>query len=182
MNYGPLEFGAWLRRRDANHAESAEVRAAREAAPRPVVDGDRLSVIAARGQLAPLLQNARGDAVSVYEAILDRAQDRSDPVRVRVQPAWRPVVLVLSSHQPVHWQIQADPGVDLRAILLAGSGESQVTGAQRIPVSSMGGFYAFKLGSLEFRHLEQEVLRCTGCAIQHFFGMYAEDQFDVGLD
>jgi hypothetical protein len=82
----------------------------------------------------------------------------------------------------VHWQIQADPGADLRAILLAGSGESQVTGAQRIPVSSMGGFYAFKLGSLEVRHLEQEVLRCTGCAIEHFFGMYAEDHFDVGLD
>jgi hypothetical protein len=182
MNYGPLEFGAWLRRREAHDEDSAEVRAAREAAPQSVVEGNRLAVISGPGELAPLLHNARGDAVSVYEAILDRAVDRGDPVRVRVQPAWRPVVLVLSSHQPVHWQIQADPGADLRAILLAGSGESRVTGAQRIPVSSMGGFYAFKLGSLEFRHLEQEVQRCTGCSIDHFFGMYAEDHFDVGLD
>ena len=181
MNYGPLEYGAWLRRQESREEDSAEVRAAREASPRPVVEGNQLAVIAGSDELKPL-QNSRGDAVSVYEAILDRAADRGDPVRVRVQPAWRPVVLVLSSHQPVHWQIEADPGADLRAILLAGSGESHVSGAQRIPVSSMGGFYAFKLGSLEFRHLEQEVLRCTGCAIEHFFGMYAEDHFDVGLD
>ena len=71
---------------------------------------------------------------------------------------------------------------DLRAVLLAGSGESRVSGTQHVPVSSIGGFYAFKRGSLEFRHLEGEVLRCTGCAIEHFFGMYAEDHFDVGLD
>jgi hypothetical protein len=82
----------------------------------------------------------------------------------------------------VQWRIEAGPGADLRAILLAGSGESRVTGVERIPVNSMGGYYAFKPGSTEFRHLEQEVLRCTGCSIEHFFGMYAEDHFDVGLD
>ena len=182
MNYGPLEFGAWLRRQETRDDDSAEMRAAREAAPQPIAEGHRLPVPSGAPGLTPPLHNARGDAVSVYEAILDRAQDRGDPVRVRVQPAWRPVVLVLSSHQPVQWQIEADPDADLRAILLAGSGDSRVTGAQRIPVSAMGRFYAFKLGSREFRHLEQEVLRCTGCAIEHFFGMYAEDQFDVGLD
>ena len=182
MNYGPLEFGAWLRRQDSREGDTAEVRAAREAAPQSVAESNRLAVISGPDELTPLLRNARGDAVSVYEAILDRAQERDDPVRVRVQPAWRPVVLVLSSHQPVSWKIEAEPGVDLRAVLLAGSGDSQVTGTDSVPVSSIGGFYAFKQGSLEYRHLEREVLRCTGCAIEHFYGAYAEEHFNVGLD
>jgi hypothetical protein len=181
MNYGPLEFGAYLRRQESREDDSAEVRGAREAAPQTGPERNRLAVVSGPGGLTPL-QNARGDAVSVYEAILDRAPERGDPVRVRVQPAWRPVVLVLSSHQSVHWQIEAAAGADLRGILLAGSGESSVSGAASIPVCTIGGFYAFKRGSLEFRHLEREVLRCTGCEIEHFFGTYAEDHFEVGLD
>jgi hypothetical protein len=182
MNFGPLELGAYLRRQESREEDSAEVRAARDASPRGHSTSSRLGILSGRDDLTPLVRDTRLDAVSVYEAIIDRAPGRADPVRVRVQPAWRPVVLVLSSHHPVEWQIEAQAGADLRAVLLAGSGESRVTGAPGIPVSSIGGFYAFKQGSLEFRHLEQEVLRCTGCAIEHFFGMYAEDHFDVGLD
>ncbi len=182
MNYGPLEFGAYLRRMESREDDSAEVRAAREAAPRPELEANRLAVVSGPSELTPLAPDAPLAAVSVYEAIVDRAPGRGDPVRVRVQPAWRPVVLVLSSHQPVSWQIEATPEVDLRAVLLAGSGESRVSGAPPVPVSSIGGFYAFKRGSLEFRHLEREVLRCTGCTIEHFYGAYAEEQFDVGMD
>jgi hypothetical protein len=174
MNFGPLEFGAHLRRQESYEEDSAEVRAARDAAPRPDPAHHRLAVGAMR--------DARPEPVSVYEAIIDRAPGRGDPVRVRVQPAWRPVVLVLSSHQPVDWRIEAAPGVDLRAVLLAGSGDSSVSGAPGIPVSSIGGFYAFKPGSLEFRHLELEVQRCTGCAVEHFHRTYAEGHFEVGLE
>jgi len=174
MNFGPLEFGAYLRRQESYEEDSAEVRAARDAAPRLDPASLRLGVRAMR--------DAKPDPVSVYEAIIDRVPGRGDPVRVRVQPAWRPVVLVLSSHQAVQWQIEAASGVDLRAVLLAGSGESSVSGVPGIAVSSIGGFYAFKPGSLEFRHLEREVLRCTGCAIEHFHRTYAEGHFDVGVE
>jgi len=174
MNFGPLEFGAYLRRQESYQEDSAEVRAARDAAPRPEPAHHRLAIRAAR--------DARPEPVSVYEAIIDRGTGPGDPIRVRVQPAWRPVVLVLSSHQAVHWQIEAAPGVDLRAILLAGSGDSSVTGAPFIPVSSIGGFYAFKPGSLEYRHLELEVQRCTGCAIEHFHRTYADGHFDLGIE
>ena len=181
MNFGPLEFGAYLRRQETREEDSAEVRAAREAAPQTEV-ANGLAVLSGPSELTPLMRDAQRESVSVYEAIIDRASGRGDPVRVRVQPAWRPLVLVLSSHQAVEWQIEAAPGADLRAVLLAGSGESQVSGVPRIPVSSLGGFYAFKWGSLEFRHLEREVLRCTGCAIEHFHGTYADEHFDIGLD
>jgi hypothetical protein len=182
MNFGPLEFGAYLGRQESRAEESAEVRAARDAAPRSDPASSRLAILTGPRELKSSTRVAQQDAVSVYEAIIDRAPGRGDPVRVRVQAAWRPVVLVLSSHQGVHWQIEAAPGADVRAILLAGSGESRVSGTHAIPVSSIGGFYAFKRGSQEFRHLEREVQRCTGCTIEHFHRAYAEEHFEVGLD
>ncbi len=183
MNYGPLEFGAYLQRRETGQDESAEVRAARAAAPEARPEDNGLSIVSGPSELRPLARDAKVEAVSVYEAIVDRAPGhRASPVRVRVQRAWRPIVLVLSSHQPVCWQIEPAEGVDLRAVLLAGSGESRVAGAPQVPVTSIGGFYAFKSGSLEFQHLEREVRRFTGCSIEHFYGAYAEDQFEVGMD
>ena len=174
MNFGPLEFGAYLRRQESFADDSAEVRAARDAAPPTDPASQRLAV--------RLKHAVAKEPVSVYEAIIDRAPGRGDPVRVRVQPAWRPVVLVLSSHQPTCWQIEASPGVDLRAILLAGSGGSRVSGATGIPVSCIGGFYAFKPGSLEYHHLEREVQRCAGCVIEHFHRTYAEGHFVLGVE
>jgi hypothetical protein len=183
MNYGPLEFGAYLQRRETGQDESAEVRAARAAAAEARPEDNGLSIVSGPSELRPLARDAKVEAVSVYEAIVDRAPGhRASPVRVRVQRAWRPIVLVLSSHQPVCWQIEPAEGVDLRAVLLAGSGESRLAGAPQVPVTSIGGFYAFKSGSLEFRHLEREVRRFTGCSIEHFYGAYAEDQFEVGMD
>jgi hypothetical protein len=179
MNFGPLEFDAWLERRQARDAGREKGRAA---ATTPGPASNQLAVIAGPRELTPRVRAARIEAVSVYEAIVDRAPDRGDPVRVRVQPGWRPVVLVLSSPHPVHWQIAAEAGTDLRAVLLAGSGESRVSAAPRVLVSALGGCHGFKRGTPEFRQLEREVLRCTGCALEHFYGMYAEESFDVGLE
>ena len=63
---------------------------------------------------------------------------------------------------------------------MAGGGESQVSGAPQVPVSTIGGFCAFKPGSLEYRHLEGEVLRCTDRAIERFYSAYADEDFEVG--
>jgi hypothetical protein len=182
MNFGPLEFGAYLRRQESRDEDRAGSRVVPEASPPPDPAGQGISVLSGPHELTPLMRDGRADAVSVYEAIVDRAPGCGDPIQVRVQPAWRPVVLVLSAHHPVQWQIEIVPGADLRAVLLAGSDDSQVVGALPIPVSSIGRFYAFKSGSQEFRHLEREVLRSTGCAIEHFHRTYADGHFDVGLD
>src|SRR5688572_21777639 len=116
MNYGPLEFGAYLQRRETGQDESAEVRAARAAAPEARPEDNWLTIVSGPGELRPVARDARArvESVSVYEAIVDRAPGHSGPVRVRVQRAWRPIVLVLSSHQPVSWQIEPAEGVDLR--------------------------------------------------------------------
>ena len=180
MNFGPLEFAAYLRRTNDRQLDSATVCAARAAAPE-VKPANRLTILTGKRPLARLARAAEVDAVSVYEAVaLPVSKSGPAPVRVVLWPALRPVVLVLSSHQAVDWQIESQAGAQLLAVLLSGYGESTVTGSGAAPVASIGGFYAFERGSTEFQHLECEVLRCTGHHIDRFQSMYAGDRFEIG--
>ena len=182
MNYGPLEFEAWLHRRDEPKVESAEVLAARAAAPEMRPERDRLIIVSGPRRMARIASDARQEPVGVYEAIAGVVGEQgreADPVRVLVSPAFRPIVLVLSAHRPIAWQIELSPGANLLAVLIAGCGESRVAGVEESLVSSIGGFYAFRPGTLEYKHLEREILRCTGRGIQHFHSVYAGDTFEI---
>lgn len=186
MNYGPLEFAAYLERKDTARGESAAVRAAREAAPKAPPAGrenNRLTIISGGPMLTRVRRNAEVEAVCVYEAVAVRAPYAPaplEPVRVLVRESRRPVVLVLSSHQTVQWEISLERGANLEAVLLAGYGESTVTGVGNTLMASIGGFYAFKRGSAEFKHLEKEVRRCTGRNIERFQSEYAGHRFVIG--
>jgi hypothetical protein len=185
MNFGPMEFAAYLDRKDPARREPAAVKAARDAAPVPVPvpPKNQLTIISGPGTLARLARSAQVEAVSVYEAVAMRAPampHKQGPVRVVLRRTARPVVLVLSSHQTVEWQIELQPGAELEAVLTSGYGESTVAGAGSALVTSIGGFYAFKRGSAEFRHLEDEVLRCTGRNIENFQSVYAGHSFEIG--
>ena len=185
MNYGPLEFAAHLRRKQGKKQESAEVQAARDAAPAPQPEANRLTIITGPRALSELARTAQVEAVSVYEAVAmgaPCAPQTQGPVRVRVRQTLRPVVLVLSSHQTVQWQLELEAGAALKAVLLSGYGESTVAGGGDALVATIGGFYAFKRGSAEFKHLEQEVLRCTGRNIENFQSVYAGSSFEIGGD
>ena len=182
MNFGPLEFAAYLNRKDGRRKESAEVEAARAAAPERK-PANRLTIVSGPQQLPRLARAAQVEAVSVYEAVAMRAPcaPRSEgPVSVHVKATPHPVVLVLSSHQSVEWSLRLAPEARLAAVLLSGYGPSTVGGAGLTPIVSIGGFYAFKRGSAEYLHLEQEVLRCTGRNIDHFQSMYAGSNFEIG--
>ena len=125
------------------------------------------------------------EAVCVYEAVAVRppsTPESVDPVSVVVRETPHPVVLVLSSHQTVRWEIALAPGATLNAVLLSGYGESTVVGAGEAMVASIGGFYAFKRGSAEFKHLEKEVRRCTGRKIEGFQSEHAGHRFEIGGD
>jgi hypothetical protein len=185
MNFGPLQFAAYLNRKDSKRKESAAVRAARDAAPVPAPPKNQLTIISGPGTLSRLARSAQVEAVSVYEAVAMRAPSmpqQQGPVRVLVRRTARPVVLVLSSHQTVEWELEVDEDADLEAVLMSGYGESTVAGAGLALVTSIGGFYAFKRGSAEFRHLEDEVLRCTGRNIENFQSVYAGHSFEIGGD
>jgi hypothetical protein len=184
-----MEFAAYLERKSGGLGESAAVKAAREASPRSSPrerpESNRLTIISG-GPLRPRASHAaQVEAVCVYEAVAVRAPampESAEPVNVVVRKTPRPVVLVLSSHQTVRWEITLAPGAALKAVLLSGYGESTVAGAGSAPVSSIGGFYAFKRGSAEFKHLEKEVRRCTGRNIEGFQSEYACRRFEIGGD
>lgn len=185
MNYGPLEFAAHLTRKGSGRKESAAVKAARAAAPTPALEKSRLTVVNGLGNLARISRASQIEAVSVYEAVAMRAPSmhlKQGPVRVVVRTTTQPVVLVLSSHQTVDWNVELAPGAKLQAVLLSGYGESTVAGAGDAMVASIGGFYAFKRGSAEFRHLEDEVKRCTGRNIEHFQSVYSGNAFEIGAE
>jgi hypothetical protein len=184
MNYGPLEFAEYLARRAASQNDSAAVKAARDAAPN-TLPANRLTVVSGITSLTRLARAAQVEAVSVYEAVAvhsPRIPRPRGPVTVLVRASSKPVVLVLSSHQAVQWELSLEPGTILRAVLLSGYGESRVVGAGDALVTSIGGFYAFKYGSAEFKHLESEVMRCTGRHIGTFQSVYAGKSFEVGGD
>ena len=181
MNYGPLEFAAYLRRKGAKKRDSAAVEAAREAAPVVRPEENRLTIISGPKELLRAARDARIEAVSVYEAVAVAAPRGLQPVRVVVRPTSRPLVLVLSSHETLSWQIVSAPGADLKAVLLSGYGESTVSGTGNAFVSQIGSFYAFKRGSVEFEHLEREVRRCTGRGVENFQSMYSGTEFEVGV-
>ncbi len=108
----------------------------------------------------------------MYEAVaMNPPSDPREPgaIRVAVRSAGQPVALVLSSHQPVDWRVALSPDVELTAVLLSGWGKSTVAGVAEGAIHRIGGFYAFKRGSLEYRHLESEVTALHGprdCALR----------------
>ena len=180
MNYGPMQFAAYLARK-GGPAESATVEAARAAAPARCADANQLTVISGN-LLTRVSRGARVEAVSVYEAVAAHTHGMpgaGGPVKVHVGLTPYPVVLVLSAHQTVQWEISVAAGAVLNAVLLAGYGKSTVAGAGDALVTTIGGFYAFRRGSSEYRHLESEVLRCTGRRIAAFRSVYAGHAFEI---
>jgi hypothetical protein len=180
MNYGPREFAAYLRRKDAERNESAKVVAARDAAP-PRSVANRLAIIAGPREMRRVARDPDAVPVHVFEAIATRTEAGAGPMKIVVESPHF-VVLVLSAHQEVTWQIQSVAGTRLAAVLLAGCGQAQVHGAGAAPVSSIGGYYAFRRGCGEFRHLEDQVRRLTGQGVARFRSEYSGTGFDVRFE
>ena len=122
MTFGPLEFAAYIRRRQSGAGEPAAVGAARAAAPLPRGERNRLSIVS--GPHAPIARAGANipTGVGVFEAIAapEDSSPGKPPLHVRVSSVVRPVVLVLSSHRPVSWCIERAPQATLLAVLLAG--------------------------------------------------------------
>lgn len=101
-------------------------------------------------------------------------------VDVRVRPSARPIALVLSSYEPVRWNVIIEPGARLATVLLSSYGSSQVVGAGGARVVQIGSIYAYKLGSSEYEALNQDVKKWTGKGMGVFQGRYEGGSFSVG--
>jgi hypothetical protein len=136
------------------------------------------------GALGGLAQNARIESIGVYQG--PKGTSRSAPgrntgtVEVSVRRSSMPIVLVLSSYEPVQWNLKLEPGAKLNAVLLSGYHQSHVVGAGSARTLVMNGSFAYQLGSAGYNRLNQEVLRWTGKTIDVFQGRYEGSSFSVG--
>ncbi|MDQ8020480.1 MAG: hypothetical protein REI94_01475 [Moraxellaceae bacterium] len=132
------------------------------------------------GQIASLAQNARIEGVGVYQGVRRPGAREASNISVRVRRSSRPIILVLSSYEPVRWNISYEPGAQVSAVLLSGYHASQVNGAGAARVISSGGAYAYKQGSSEYNELNRNTMRWTGKGIDLFQGRYEGASFEVG--
>lgn len=135
----------------------------------------------------PLLAVPAGSRVLAVGAYESRAGSHgvgrprvAGAIDVTVMRTGYPVVLVLSSYEPVNWRIQLAPGAALSAVLLFGYHESSVVGQGGARIHRGGTLYAYNRQSSEFERLNREVAKLTGLDINHFQGVYAATNFSVG--
>jgi len=139
--------------------------------------------------MAPGLGDVPRDAhvhmVGVYEGMRDagssaRGSRSARTVRVVVRNSSKPVVLVLSSYEPVNWSV-VNAGGRIAAVLLSGYHQSEVFGIGNTTVLRIGSAYAYAAGSPEYQRLRQAVTQYTGpMEIRSFQGKYAGSDFVVG--
>ena len=161
----------------ADGAARASADAARAVAGLPPLQGGSM----------PLLSNVPADSrvsvVGVYEAAITTSAttagaNRIGGIRINVMPGNKPIVLVLTSYEPVRWTINAGTR-KIAAILLSGYNESSVTGQGNAQVLKIGSTHAYKMDSSEYARLKQDVGRYVANPIQSFQGGYKGQEFSV---
>jgi hypothetical protein len=138
--------------------------------------------------LAELAKNAQIEGVGVYQAVVPGgrqaggfgAQRLARPVNVRVRATEEPLILVLSSYEPVHWMLQLEAGAKLSAVVVSGYYGSEVFGAGKARTFQIGRAYAYSSSSPEYQRLNDELQRQMGRRIQAFQGRYEGSLFSVG--
>jgi hypothetical protein len=137
----------------------------------------------AKAQIPNLAPDAQIEAIGVYQS---GKRERNKEARsagnvvVRVRRTTRPLVLVLSSYEPVLWVLMPEPGAKLSAVIVSGVHESKVFGHGNARVVVAGRHYAYKADGNEYAALNRDVKRLAGRSIDLFQGQYEATMFAVG--
>jgi hypothetical protein len=129
--------------------------------------GSNLGEVTASGPIAELARNSQIEALGVYQGKMIGAQAtaserRKGNIEVRIRRSAKPIVLVLSSYEPVRWQLTREPGANLVVVLVSGYYQSEVVGAGAARVVMNGSSFSYKPGSQEYSALNRDVMRLTG--------------------
>ncbi|WP_157039934.1 WD40 repeat domain-containing protein [Pelobacter propionicus] len=129
------------------------------------------------------------EAIGVYEGKLENGVRRfreriAGNVVVNVGLTDKPVKLVLSSYEPVVWQLRLSSDARISEILLSGSNESRIEGISQTGVTYIGNAYSY--GSTNPRgrsasDLAYSVRQKTGCGMDNFQGSYTGSLFHIGV-
>ena len=100
-------------------------------------------------------------------------------IDVYVHTKGRPVILALSSYEPVVWNIKQDEGVVIREIILSGYHASKVVGVDStVKVTRQEFGYTYQPDARN-SELAKKLKDYTGLEIVTFQGMYAGKEFSV---
>jgi hypothetical protein len=131
------------------------------------------------GSISRLARDAVVEAVGVYQGKSGPRRGTSgNPVEIRVRRSSRPLVLVLSAYERVHWNLVLEPGAQLVAVLTSGYYDQIISNAGGARVFAIGSTYVYERSKLA--PLEQEVFRVTGKPISVFQSRYEGETFTVG--
>jgi hypothetical protein len=134
--------------------------------------------------LAALAANALVETVGVYEgegAVQGAGSNVRTPGTVQIMVRrGQPVILVLTSYEPVNWIVKPEPGAKVLAVLHGGYHPSQVYGAGEARTIDLGRVYAHRRSDAGFSQLDAEVRQRSGKGIGRFQGSYRGNLFRVG--
>lgn len=103
--------------------------------------------------------------------------DGSVDVAVHTQSC--PVILALSSYEPVVWNIKPDDGVIIKEIILSGYHPSKVTGVDTSVRITRQGFGVAYQPNAKNTKLAEKLKEYTGLDMVTFQGMYKGKAFSV---
>ncbi len=125
--------------------------------------------------------------VGVYEANSNHraGYHPSGQVEVKVTRQDKPIILALSSYEPVEWNIQLEPGVVVEKVILNGYHDQKVIGISGIPIEE----YSYEetgryLGNFTYEWesspaLVKQLNQLTGNQLTSFQGCYRGTQFEI---
>jgi hypothetical protein len=131
--------------------------------------------------------------ISVYEANANHSYGNHPTgiAEVKITRQDKPIVLALSSYEPVKWQLQLAPGVQIEKIILNGYHDQQIAGVSGIPVEE----YSYQdtgnyLGNFPYRWesssdsatdpgLVSQLNQLTGTPLTSFQGCYRGTEFKI---
>jgi hypothetical protein len=129
--------------------------------------------------------------VGVYEGVAakEAGPHATGVADVRLTRRGAPVILALSSYEPVVWRITLDPGVELERVVVAGYYRQRVEGIGTIPVEittwqddRRTPFFTYRKDSAEYVRAHRALRGMTGIGVTTFQGRYTAPArgFEVG--
>lgn len=146
-------------------------------APRVAAAGRTDEVLPAHvASLYALADRSYIEALGVFKATA--GSNPPNTIDVRVRRSNRPLVLVLSSGEPVRWNLVLEPGAELSAVLISGNNGQVIAGAGGVRVIELGKTNAYKNDQLP--PLQRELTQKIGRPADRFQGQYEASSFSVG--
>jgi hypothetical protein len=134
--------------------------------------------------LADIPPNADVSVLGVYQAEQEGRQGAAGrtpgTISVTLGSGSTPLVLVLSSYEPVRWVVSNPAGRRVAAVLMSSYHPSELVGLPGVQVLRIGQQYAYKLDSREYAALKESIARYVAAPVRTFQGMYQAKRFSVG--